>query len=354
MRYFCTYFDRNYLAKGLTLINSLRKWHDNRITIYVVCMDELSRLLLEKLAIPGVVLVPLHSIEAGDQQLLNTRNDRTAVEYLWTSTPTIILRLLERFSEIDILTYVDADMFFYASSEPVFQELGAASVLIHEHRFPQHLAHLEQFGRFNVGLLVFKRDATSFQVLQWWRERCLEWCKATLEDGKYGDQKYLDSWPQLFSGIVATQNIGVGTAPWNHSQYKFGFKDRRVYVNESPLIINHFHAFHIVNTDIIVPVAIPDYVNPVSYYTTVVPQYVEALDRSIQQIRQIDPEFLFGLTKENHQFTTETGFIVRNSQLEQIRAIAPSLPFFAVSEEWSLSPGTRTLSDLQTTDRIGA
>lgn len=350
MKYFCTYFDRNYLAKGLTLIRSLQQWHPQSVTIYVVCMDELSRVILEKMAMPNVILVPLHTIESGDHALLNSRNDRTAVEYLWTSTPTIILRLLERFSEIDILTYVDADMFCYAPTDAVFEELGAGSVLIHEHRFPPHLLHLEQFGRFNVGLLVFRRDSNSFNVLTWWRERCIEWCKSTLEDGKYGDQKYLDAWPNIFPGIVITQNIGVGTAPWNHSQYNFAATSRGITANNSPLIINHFHAFHIVNADIIVPVAIPDYINPVSYYTVVVPPYLAALDKSIAEIREINPEFIFGLVKEEIQFTAETGFVVRNSELPRIKSVAPSLPFHLISKEWSLSPGTRTFADVQTNE----
>jgi hypothetical protein len=34
------------------------------------------------------------------------------------------LNLLERESEVDLMTYLDADLFFFADPEPLFQELG--------------------------------------------------------------------------------------------------------------------------------------------------------------------------------------------------------------------------------------
>lgn len=347
MRYFCTYFDRNYLAKGLTLIRSLRQWHPTGITIYVVCMDEFTRVVLEKLAASDVVLVPLHSIEAGDDALLAARGDRSAVEYLWTSTPTIILRLLERHPTIDMITYVDADMFFYGPTDAIFEELGSGSVMIHEHRYPRVLAHLETFGRFNVGLMVFRRDQRGFEVLRWWRERCLEWCKATLEDNKYGDQKYLDVWPTQFQGVVVTQNIGVGTAPWNHVQYMFSRRGEELYANNTRLLINHFHAFHILNGAVIVPIGIREYCNPISYYSTVLPPYLAALDESIARIRNIHPDFVFGLQKEDFSLTPELSFLIRTRELPHFGDAVSSMPRCQIAPEWTLFPGSRILIDAQ-------
>jgi hypothetical protein len=308
-------------------------------------MDELTRVLLEKCEIPQVVLVPLHSIESGDDALLAARSNRTAVEYLWTSTPTIILRLLQRNAAIDMITYVDADMFFYGPTDAIFEELGDGSVMIHEHRFPRVLAHLETFGRFNVGLLVFRRDRRGVEVLQWWRERCLEWCKATLEDNKYGDQKYLDMWPTQFEGVVVTKNEGVGTAPWNHVQYMFSRRGEDVYTNNTRLLINHFHAFHILNGAVVVPVGIREYCNPLSYYAAVLPPYLSALDQSIEQLRQIHPNFSFGLQKEDFSLTPELSFLIRTSELPHFGNSVASLPRYQMSPSWTLFPGTRVLED---------
>ncbi len=343
VRSYCTYFDRNYLVKGLSLIRSLIRWHGDGVKIYVVCMDELTRILLNKLNLSQVVTVPLHAIEEGDAELLNCRHDRTHVEYLWTSTPTIILRILENFPEIETVTYVDADMYCYGQCDAIYQEFGDASVMIHEHRFPQHLEHLAKYGRFNVGLLVFRRDERAFTVLRWWREKCIEWCKATMEDDRFGDQKYLDVWPTQFEGVKITQNIGVGTAPWNHSQYKFSKKDGSYFVNDTQLLIYHFHCFNILNLSVIVPVGNTDYHNPLSYFKTSLLPYLDELTASAAALKSVHEDFMFGLVKNEFELTEKFGFLIETRALPYFKDSGLPAGQLAVNNTWTLFPGTTAI-----------
>jgi len=92
MRYYCTYFDRNYFVKALALIGSLSRHEKNPYRIYVVCLDEITRLLLTKLNMPGVEPIALHDIERGDVKLAEAKKARTLVEYYWTLTPTVLFR----------------------------------------------------------------------------------------------------------------------------------------------------------------------------------------------------------------------------------------------------------------------
>src|SRR6185295_8074489 len=194
-RYYCTYFDRQYLIKGLALIHSLQQHSGDDFKVFVVCADELTRLLLTKLAIPQVITIPLHQLERGDNALLATKQTRSLVEYYWTLTPTVILHILEQHPTIDVLTYLDSDLYFFSSPAPIFEELGSGSILIHAHRFSPAQAHLgDANGTYNVGLLSFRRDVRGMEALRWWRERCLEWCYARAEAGKMGDQMYLNDW----------------------------------------------------------------------------------------------------------------------------------------------------------------
>ena len=85
----------------------------------------------------------------------------------------------------------------------------------------------------------------------WWREACLDWCYNRLEDGKFGDQKYLDSWQDNFRGVMEVKNIASILAPWNIQKYKL--------INMSPLqisdidlrevanvVLYHFHSLHFI------------------------------------------------------------------------------------------------------------
>jgi hypothetical protein len=115
LRHYCTHSDRNYLTRGIALCESMLRHEVHPHVIYYVCLDEITHTVLKALQLPNVIPVPLHVIERGDDALLAARSNRSLIEYFWTLTPTIIAWLLEGNAEIDTLTYVDADLFFFAS-----------------------------------------------------------------------------------------------------------------------------------------------------------------------------------------------------------------------------------------------
>ena len=52
--------------------------------------------------------------------------------------------------------------------------------------------------------------------MRWWQERCLEWCFDIIEEKRFGDQKYLDLWPELFTSEVhILRQTEKSLAPWN-------------------------------------------------------------------------------------------------------------------------------------------
>jgi hypothetical protein len=209
--------------------------------LWVLCFDNLTYEILQKLSLPQIHPILQSNFESGDEQLLRAKGNRSKIEYYFTCTPSLPLYILKKYSDVDLITYIDADLFFFSNSSPIYEEFGNNSILIIGHRFPSYLGHLEKYGIYNVGFLSFRRDENGLECLQWWRERCLEWCYDRIENDKFSDQRYLDDWPTRFKGVSVLQNKGAGLAPWNLANYKFSENGEKIMVDREPLIFFHFH-----------------------------------------------------------------------------------------------------------------
>lgn len=237
---FCTYFDQHYLSRGLALYHSLQK-HCPAFQLWVLCMDNTSHQILSRLNLPHMKLIALEELEIADQELLSTKTTRSKIEYYFTCTPALSHYLFNTYPDVELLTYLDADLSFFQDPAPLFQEIGSHSVAIIAHRFPEYLRHLEIHGIYNVGWISFRRDPDGLACLQSWREQCLEWCYDYVEGDRFADQKYLDAWPTRFNNVIVLQHKGANVAPWNMMNYSFRVELGAVWVDEHPLIFFHFH-----------------------------------------------------------------------------------------------------------------
>jgi len=211
--------------------------------LWIICFDDLAYELLKKLKLEKVTLITLSQFE--DEELLRIKPHRSSKEYCWTCTPSTVLYVLNTEPHVDAITYLDADLMFFSSPDPIFAELGKASILLTEHRYLPEFDQSANCGIYNVQFMMFRRNTEGLQALKWWRDRCIEWCFARFEDNKFGDQKYLDDWPKRFAGVHLLQHLGAGLAPWNVDQYSLKKQEGQVYVENDQLIFYHFHALHI-------------------------------------------------------------------------------------------------------------
>lgn len=242
MRHYCTLFDVNYLGRGLALYFSLEQMAQP-FQLHVFAFDDVTAAVLKRLRLPQMKVVSLQEFET--PELLRIKPGRGKGEYCWTCTPAVIEHCL---SNLDLpqCTYVDADLFFFSSPQPLFDEMGAASVMITDHRYTPAYDQTRASGRYCVQFMPFNNDARGRAVLGWWRERCIEWCFARIEDGKFGDQKYLDDWPSRFPGVHDLEHLGGGVAPWNVQQYQVkkdvaGLTLSKPGGSAVPLVFYHFH-----------------------------------------------------------------------------------------------------------------
>jgi len=202
------------------------------------CYDTLTRLHL-----PHVEVISLEEFERGDAELLAAKSTRSKLEYYFTCTPSLPLYVLSRWAAVDVMTYLDADLYLFSDVAPVFRDFENCSIGITAHRFPPSLRHLEEYGLYNVGWLMFRNNQEGVACLEWWRRRCLEWCYDRSDGGRFADQKYLDEWPARFPGTRILEHPGLNAAPWNLADSVVHRTAQGVLINGQPLLCFHFHGF---------------------------------------------------------------------------------------------------------------
>lgn len=198
--------------------------------LWILCIDDDVHTLLSRLDLPRVRLMRLQDLET--PELLAVKPSRTRGEYCWTLTPFSVRFVFEADRQVKRVTYIDADTWFRASPRPIFEELDQSgrSVLITDHAYAPENDQTDSSGRYCVQFVCFLRDGGEM-VRAWWEARCLEWCFARHENGRFGDQKYLDDWHERFASQVhVLNNQALAMGPWNATRFPY-----------SAAVFWHFH-----------------------------------------------------------------------------------------------------------------
>jgi len=289
---FCTLFNSAYLSRGLVLYYSLEEQCEN-FHLYILAFDDKCLSFLQKLNLRYATIISLAEFET--EALLEVKKGRTPAEYCWTCTPSIIDYCIKRY-QLDNCTYVDADLMFFSNPAVLIEEMGNNSVLITEHRFSEEHDHSLSNGNYCVQFVTFKNTAEAIKVLEWWRIACIEWCYNRIEDGKFGDQKYLDSWTRDFAGVHELQHLGGGVAPWNVQQYSFQKAPGNNVVGTElaskekfDLIFFHFHDFKYFMKDTL-RVTSEAYRITNDVIDLIYRPYIAALGKVECKIKNLDPE----------------------------------------------------------------
>jgi hypothetical protein len=240
VNHYATLFDMAYAAKGLVLWRSLTRHHRQPWTLWILPMDAATHEVLTRLesTLHHVHVLAPESVLQGP--LAARRAERTVAEFCWTATSFLVGHVLEVAPSADYVTYLDADLCFFADPAEAWIEIAGRDVAVVPHRFlPEDYARLRPNGLFNVSWVSFRDSAPARSILARWQGQCLERCDAATT----GDQRYLDEWPGLLErlgGLCVFENHGVGVAPWNLRRYRVTEGPR---IDAAPIVFYHFHEF---------------------------------------------------------------------------------------------------------------
>jgi len=232
------------MSRGIAMYESLIA-HCKNFHLYIFAFDDVSFDYLSKNSPEQITVISLEEFE--DNELLSVKEGRTKGEYCWTSTSSTILYCIEKF-ELEHCTYLDADLYFFSDPRILLKEVSDGKTLITSHRYTPIYNQDKLSGKYCVQFITFWNNSESMEILRWWRGACIDWCYARAEDGKFGDQKYLDNWQRDFKNVHVLEYIGGGVAPWNLQQYEFEQNnDKIVGIQKSDktrfeLVFYHFHA----------------------------------------------------------------------------------------------------------------
>jgi hypothetical protein len=273
MEHYVTLFDSLFLPQGIALHTSMER-HVKDYTLWILCVDDKAHEILCKLNLPNVRLLQLSKLETAE--LLTVKPIRTKGEYCWTLTPFAPKFVFEADANVNRVTYLDADLWFRKNPSAIFREfdLSGKQVLITDHAYAPEYDQSATCGQYCVQFMTFSREGGE-AVRKWWEDRCIEWCYARFEKEKFGDQKYLDDWPERFTDFVhVLNNKELALAPWNAMRFPYGSS-----------IFYHFHGLRIVS---IKQVNIGGYSLPKPLIENIYRPYLIDLKRAIERLNHVD------------------------------------------------------------------
>lgn len=231
-----TYFDESYASRAKVMFDSAMLSQPQATKI--LYLGGATRIGLEMF--PRAVLQSLSDFLLDNDRLKHALKGRSWPEQIFTVGPSFLMEKLQEIPEGTWLVYADSDIWFQIPLEQYMEPFDEANVVLTRHRhYWWNRRRLAKYGEFNVGVIAFRNNVEGRRVLSKWAESCISWCKDHPENGKYADQKYLESFSLWGEGVVIDERIGANLAPWNSSMLSvLRLEDRLLVGGEQPLFFH--------------------------------------------------------------------------------------------------------------------
>lgn len=247
MNHLCTVSDINFLAKGLSMYDSILETTKSKFILHYLCIDDESYDKLKKLNIKNLEIYSVSDFLKKDTTL--KKLSLWDYRYFCWSLASYFSNFLQNTKNISIM-YIDSDIFFHQDIELIYQDISEKSIGMFRHR-QFGLNQNRPEGFYNVGVLFFKNNDCGKKILNWWSDAVLNMKYPELST--CGDQKYLDYFSNLCENkeIFIDGNIGHG-APWHWQIYDLeNYSKDGTIIWEGKiqnLVFTHFSQFQLLDS----------------------------------------------------------------------------------------------------------
>jgi hypothetical protein len=244
---YCTILSTNYLAKALTLAESLQRHRPGaRLTVLVIDSGDAAH--LSGVRQDGVDIVGTEVLGLPHRDVLRLATIYDLVEFATAVKPLLLKAMLEGAEQA---AYLDPDTYVTSPMAELSPDLEATEggILLTPHFLEPvppdaelQETHLLTVGVYNLGFCAVDRRALPF--LDWWWGHLVDECLWEPLSGLFVDQKWCDIGSVMFhAGAWQHRGYNVSVTnlherPLMHDESGFGFVG-----HADRLRLFHFHAF---------------------------------------------------------------------------------------------------------------
>ncbi|MGG4664939.1 glycosyltransferase [Providencia vermicola] len=232
--------------QALVLIESIIK-NDQESKMKILAMDDESYEILSAFTIGYGNIDIFHEKNVISSDIKKLKTTRKYFAYCWTLKSVFCSYLMEYVPSDDFISYVDSDILFLGDVSAYLSKIQYSTFFVaEEHHIPKEagieIHKLKEIvGNFNSGFISFKNNNEGRKTLNWWEGKCLESCELNAQ--VFGDQKYLNEMPELFTEVVTERSIPLNVGPWNILKRTWSYEGDIIFSGKHQVLFYHFVGF---------------------------------------------------------------------------------------------------------------
>jgi hypothetical protein len=249
MIHFFTSINNHYLNKARVLARSLRTHYPSARIILMLCdrkHTEFDYSDFDEVWSIEDLMLPVQSLSGW----IFSHN---VVELCTAVKPWVTKRLLERGA--NKIIYLDPDIMIFSPMVELTDLLREYPIVLTPHvtvpassieaMINGEMLGSLRHGVFNLGFFAVTSQCEGPKFVEWWAQRCLDYCFDDKKRGLFTDQRWLDLAPCFFSTLYILRLPSYNLAGWNmYYRQITGDHDSGFDVNGSyPLRFIHFSGF---------------------------------------------------------------------------------------------------------------